>query len=145
MKKETLIAVFFGIVLGGVVAFFIIVKSKDIQLANNKAIAPKDSNINAVGQPLNASFQTLEVTSPADRIIVDKNSITISGKVEKNSLLVIQSATKDMTIVADKYDYSVDFPLSLGENVINVTAYPKDQSLKPQEKNFSIYYLDSQL
>lgn len=145
MKKETLIAVFFGIILGGVVAFLIIVKSKDIQLANNKAIAPKDNNINAVGQPLNVSFQTLEVSSPQDRVIVDKNSITIIGKVEKNSLLVIQSPIKDMVVVADKNDYSIDFPLSLGENAIKITAYPKDQTLKPQEKNLSVYYLDSQL
>lgn len=145
MKKETIIAIVFGIILGGVVAFFIIFKNKDFELTKNKAIAPKEILNEQVVAPSITTFQPLAIDSPADSIITDKNSVTITGKVEKGSLLVLQSPINDDVEVADKGNFAISFPLALGENSITVVAYPKNNNLRPQEKNLKVYYLDSQL
>ena len=60
MKKETIIAIFLGLLFGGIVAVFISFKSKDIELAKNKVIAPPKENIlspNLTG----TEIQTLEL------------------------------------------------------------------------------------
>lgn len=145
MKKETLIAIIFGIGLGGAVALFILIKGKDIELTKNKVISPKIANQEAVSKPLTTTFQMLEVTTPLDGAITDKNSITIAGKVQKGSLLVIQSPINDKVMEADQNNFQVDFPVALGENVIKIVAYPKDKTLRSQEKDIKVYYIDSEL
>lgn len=145
MKKETIIATIFGIALGGAVAVFIIFKSKDIELSKNKVIAPKETVSEKTVTDSNSSFQSLEIDSPTDGSVVDTNTITIKGRVEKESLLVIQSPIKDLVVKTDSNTFSLDFPLALGENTIKVVAYPKNQTLRQQEKNLKIYYLDSQI
>ncbi|MFZ6035010.1 MAG: hypothetical protein ACOYUB_02590 [Patescibacteria group bacterium] len=145
MKKETLIAIVFGIGLGGLVALFILIKGKDLEMTKNKVISPKISNRQDLVKPANLTFQSLDVTAPEDGIITDKNSITISGKAEKGSLLVIQSPIKDVTKVIENSDFKIDFPVALGENTIKIVAYPKNKTLRPQEKNLKVYFLDSEL
>lgn len=144
MKKETVIAVVFGLVLGGIVALFLLFKGKDIELARNKTIGGQGKEKQLLGKPLK-QIQALELTSPSDGMIVDKNSIILTGKMEKDSLLVIQSPIRDMTVRTTGNDFKIDFPLALGENVIKIVAYPKDKTVRPQEKDLKVYYLDSSL
>jgi hypothetical protein len=145
MKKETLIAVIFGIALGGVVALFILIKGKDFEMTKNKVISPKNANQETTDQPVQVAFQTLEITSPLDGAITDQNTITIAGKAQKGSLIVIQSPVSEEVFAADKNDFQLDIPVALGENVIKIVAYPKDKTVRSQEKNLKIYYLDSEL
>ena len=144
MKKETVIAIVFGLILGGIVAIAILFKGKDIELTKNKAIGPKGTEQALLGEPLKQT-QSLELTSPGDDTIVDKNSIVLTGKMEKGSLLVIQSPIRDTTVRLTGNDFKIDFPLALGENVIEIVAYPKDKTMRAQEKDLKVYYLDSEL
>lgn len=140
MKKESIIAILFGIALGAVVGLFLILQNKQNQLERAKTLTPKVTptpGINGLG-----NFQALEITSPQDRSIVSKNSVTIFGKTNKNSLLVIQSPLKELTLKNQEENFSFDFPLSLGENVIRIVAYPKDVKLRPEERELKIYYLE---
>lgn len=142
MKKETIIAVVFGIALGGVLGFFLINKNKEIQLVNNKVIAPT----NITGKPISTSpIQNLEVSSPEDGIVVDKATVKITGKTEANSLIIIQTPINDISLDTKKADFSLDLPLALGENVIKIVTYPSDKNQNSQEKDLKVYYLDSQL
>ncbi|PIQ72898.1 hypothetical protein COY13_04500 [Candidatus Roizmanbacteria bacterium CG_4_10_14_0_2_um_filter_36_35] len=144
MKKETIIAVFLGIAFGGILAFFLIVKNKEIQLNKNKVIAPTGANTQSAVKT-NISVTTLEVTEPNDGSIFDKNSVTIKGKVSKDSLIVLQSPIKDLVFKNEKEDFSIDFPLALGENVIKLVVYPSDKQSRTQEKDLKIYYLREEL
>ncbi len=143
MKKETVTAIIFGIVLGGIVAVFILVKNKQIQLAQNKTIKPQETMRVPTSSTVN--FKPLEITQPQDRGIVNKNTVTIKGSFTKNSLIIIQSPIKDNVFKNDQEDFSVDFPLALGENVIRITAYPSDKQLRTQEKEMRVYYFPDQL
>ncbi len=144
MKKETTIAVLFGIVLGGLLAVVIISKNKERQLEKTKAIAPV-ANISPASSQNNANYQTLEITSPSDGTIVNKGSVNIKGKADKDSLVIIQSPVKDLVLQVKDKDFSTDFPLAYGENVIKINVYPKGAQTRAQEKELRVYYLDEQL
>lgn len=143
MKKETVIAVILGVSFGVVVAFFMIFKTKNQESQKVKPITTA-VHISPTVVVKNVGVQPLEITQPESGIITATNSVTISGKAVKGSLMVIQSPIKTSTFTNDKETFSVAFPLAFGENVILISSYPKDAQGAPQEKELKIYYLDEQ-
>ena len=145
MKKETIIAVIFGIVMGGFLGFFLINKNKETQLIKNKVIAPSNVAGRLPSTSDTAMAQNLEISSPQDGVVVGNNSIKVSGKAEANSLIIIQTPVNDISFKNDKVDFSLDLPLALGENVIKIVVYPSSKNQNLQDKYLRVYYLDSQL
>lgn len=144
MKKETFIAIFLGVLFGGVLGFILIYKNKEIQINKNKTIAPTEKVIKN-SKKIEVNFQALKISEPNDFSITDKNSIFLKGKVTKNSLIVIQSPIKDIVYRNEKEDFQIDFPLALGENVIKIVVYPEDKQLNIQEKDLRVYYLKEEI
>lgn len=143
MKKETMVAVLFGTIFGAIFATVLLVENKELQLKKAKTIAPTIT----VGQSannLNKGFQVLEITEPQDSTIVNSNTITIKGKAEKNSLIIIQSPNKESVFKIEKEQFAVDFPLAFGENIIKIAVYPADSQARFGNKELKIYYLDEQ-
>ncbi len=141
MKKEVLIAIVCGVALGLVVAFVMVRQIREMEI--NKGGQIKTN----VGKTLRSDTpqdgQNLEITDPVTDAVVEKNLATIKGKAQKGSFLVFQSAAKDLIVKQDKgNDFSVNFPLIVGENIISVTMYPQDKQLRTQEKNIRIYFLE---
>ena len=144
MKKETSIAVIFGIVLGVVVAFFVIFKSKENQMNKNKPLNVS-SKITPTTKASNlAAIVPLQLTEPSDNAITNQKTIKIKGKVNKDSLIIFQSPINDLIVKNAKEEFSIDFPLALGENVIRITVYPKDKTLSSFQKELKVFYLDEQ-
>lgn len=144
MKKETVVAIVLGLLFGGVVAVFITLKSKDIELAKNKVIAPpkeKASSPNSSG----IKEQSLELSEPADRAIFENNTVHLKGMATKDSLIVVQSPIKDLIVTNKQEKFDLEFPLALGENSIKIVVYPKEKQFRPQEKFIKVYFIDSQL
>jgi len=144
MKKETMIAVFLGLLFGGILAIIISFKSKEIQLTKNKIISqPKDKNVspNLSG----AELQPLELIEPADKAIFESNTIHLKGTAEKDSLILIQSPIKDLAVRNSQEKFDIEFPLALGENSIKMVVYPKEKQFRPQEKFIKVYFIDSEL
>lgn len=144
MKKEGLIAIIFGIILGGILGLIILDKNRKQQLERSKTIAPQQKN-NLLTPKTMVNLQSLEITQPEDRIIVSESKIIIQGTAGKDSLIVIQSPIKDIIFKNDNSQFKINFPLSLGENVINITVYPKEPQFRSQEKQLRIYYLSEEL
>ncbi|MCL4374430.1 hypothetical protein M1523_01065 [Patescibacteria group bacterium] len=143
MKKETIIAVILGIGFGLAVAFFMITKTKQSDLQSKKAISV-DNKVSPTGSAPNKVGQALVVTSPKDNAVVSTDKIKIQGKTSRDALVVIQSPADDLVFTEKTDQFSVDFPLTLGENVIRVSVYPKDKTLPEQQKELRVYYLDEQ-
>ena len=144
MKKETIIAVFLGLLFGAVVAIFISLKSKDIELSTNKVIAPPKENVLSVNLT-GIEMQPLDISEPADRAIFEKNIIRFKGTAVKDSLIIIQSPIKDLVVKNTQGKFDLEFPLALGENSIKIAVYPKEKQFRPQEKFIKVYYIDSEL
>lgn len=144
MKKETVIAIFFGLLFGGVVAVFISLKSRDIELSKNKVIAPPKEKVLSVNLT-GTEMQPLVLTEPANDAIFEKNIIRFKGTAAKDSLIIIQSPIKDLIVKNTQEKFDLEFPLALGENSIKIVVYPKEKQFRPQEKFIKVYYIDSEL
>lgn len=142
MKKETIIAVFLGVLLG--LSFAVILIFNLRQSEPKKAGQIGQSNITPSPKTKTLEVRPLEVLSPTDTSIINKNSVIIKGKASKDSLIVIQSPIKDEVFKNEKEDFSVTFPLALGENVITIASYPKKAQANPQIKTLRVYFLDEQ-
>ena len=142
MKKETGIAIFFGVGLGILVALMVIFQSKEKQFSKSKPInnqtktaAPKIKIVN--------SSPFIEISFPLDKSVIGAKTVTIKGRANKNSLIVIQSPIKELVFKNNNDNFSQDFPLALGENVIVLTNYPADKNIPATHKQLRIYYLDT--
>lgn len=141
MKKETIIAIFLGIMFGIIVAMVMISKNKEKEMEKSKPITTNITSSPIITLPV-AKFQNFEIIEPKDGLIFNKKNIVIKGKAVAGSLIVIQSPIKEVVLKNIKEDFTVDFPLALGDNVIRVSVYPKDTQIRAQEKELHIYYLD---
>jgi len=139
-----MVAVFFGLLFGSIVAVFISFKSKDIELAKNKVIAPPKEKTSFPNTSV-IEQQPLVLNEPADRTIVENSVIRLKGSAAKNSLIVIQSPIKELIINNKLEKFDLEFPLALGENSIKIVVYPKEKQFRPQEKFMKIYFIDSKL
>ncbi len=140
MKRETLVAIVFGIVFGSCLAIFLLWQNRNSQFLKDKVIQPVSKTKSAsLNDELNGKL--LELSQPETGTIVNQKTVTIKGKAPVNALLVIQSPIKDMVLTNDKEDFSIDFPLAMGENAITVSAYTKGTQIKSQVKELKIYYL----
>ncbi len=144
MKKETVIAIFFGLLFGGIVAVFISLKSRDIELSKNKVIAPPKEKVLSVNLT-GTEIQPLVLIEPANDAIFEKNIIRFKGTAAKDSLIVIQSPIKDLIVKNTQEKFDLEFPLALGENSIKIVVYPKEKQFRPQEKFIKVYFIDSEL
>jgi len=141
MKKETLFAVVFGIGLGVILAVFFIMQSKENQLTKTKLINNPSKTVTPKLKMVTAPI--LEISEPTDNLIVSSNSINIKGKANKNALIVINSPIKDLVFKNEKEEFKINFPLALGENIIQLTVYPDDKLGSSINKTLQIYYLTS--
>ena len=141
MKKETVYAIMLGVVFGVVFSVFMIVKTKDNQLGKSKPIS-NEKKIIPVKDDVNVQTQAFKITQPQDMQIVNTKSITFKGIAEKEGTLILQSPITDVAIKTQTDSFSINVPLALGENVINITFYAKDSQGKGQQKEMRVYYLD---
>jgi hypothetical protein len=144
MKKETSVAIFLGLLFGAILAIFISMESKDLELSKNKVIAPPKEKTVTTNQ--NAfEMQPLELSEPVDNVIVTTNSIHFKGTAPKDSLIIIQSPLSETIIKNLKSKFDLEFPLAMGENSIKMVVYPKEKQFRPQEKFIKVYFIDSEL
>jgi uncharacterized membrane protein YciS (DUF1049 family) len=107
MKKETLIAVIFGVGLGILLALFFVLRSKENQLTKAKPISNLTKTITPKLKLIEAP--TLELTAPADKQVVASNTIKIQGKANKNALIIINSPIKELVFKNDKENLALIF------------------------------------
>lgn len=140
MKKETIIAVSFGIVLGLIVAVVMIFTTQKKQEAKVIPVV-QNNNITPVAEKQTEATPQLQISEPKNESITDQDTITIKGKTVAGSLIVVQSALGYEIIENEKSDFTIDFDLALGENKITVSVYPKDGNGAVQEQELLIYSL----
>jgi hypothetical protein len=142
MKKETVVAIIFGILFGSVFSFFFINSKKEqsqsTNLPANLATTIPEKKVTQI------STQNLEINMPENNSISDKKQVVIKGKAPKKSLMVIQSPIKDIIFENENESFTIDFPLAYGANQISIFSYPKNSPI-PMFKNLTIYYLENKL
>lgn len=138
MKKETILATVFGVLLGLIVAVILILvlrpSGKDRIEKTKSTLTPKISN--------NSNLMPLEIKEPSDRKISEDNTIKITGKAKKGSLIIIESPVSQEVLTNKQESFNIDFPLTRGENLITIRAYVDKTQTVPQIKTLKVYYLN---
>lgn len=145
MKKETVVAIILGIIFGVSVAFLAVVKARQVKIQTSKTIAPITAESLLSPKPNNgAQTDNFSISEPAENSITDSKTVTIKGMVTKDSLVIVESPSQVKVFKTNSDSFSTDFQLALGENIINIVMYPKDEKLATREKTLKVYYLDEQ-
>lgn len=144
MKKETYVAILLGIGLGIFAAIIMVVKTRENKIQKNLPVPTNTAKETPIAPINTADFQTFEISEPQNNAIVNKNSVSIKGKAPKDSLILIQSPIKDISIKNENEQFFVDMPLVFGENIIRIAVYAKNSQSNSREKELKIYYLDEQ-
>ena len=138
MKKETILATVFGVLLGLIVAVILILvlrpSGKERIERTKSTLTPKISR--------NSNLMPLEIKEPSDRKISEDNTIKITGKAKKGSLIIIESAVFQEVLINKQESFNIDFPLTRGENLITIRAYVDKTQTVPQIKTLKVYYLN---
>lgn len=142
MKKETIIAIVLGVVFGSGVALFLVFntskenQTKVIPVATTSGITP------VVAKNTTVTVKPFTLTEPEQNSVTNEESILIKGKASKGSLIIIQSPIEYVVKTLEKDEFSEEFPLALGENVIQISVYPKETKAGVQERTLIVYQLD---
>lgn len=121
----SIIAILTGLLVAGVGFYF---------YQSTKTITPQGPKTISVTSPSPAVDEKniLTLTTPIDEEVVDKKSITISGKTSKDAIVVISTSLSDEVVKpAQNGNFSTTVPIDDGENIIEVTAIlPNGQEQK---------------
>ncbi len=140
MKKETILATVFGVLLGLIVAliliFFLRPSGYEKIEQTKSTLTPKVVK--------NNNLVPLEIKEPSDRAISDKDTITISGTTKKGSLIIVESPISEKVLTNKSESFKLSFPLARGENLITIRAYVDRTQTVPQIKTLKVYYLNEE-
>jgi len=126
MKKDVVVAVVVGFILGAVVAVGFVNLPKLLQKGTQLAADVPSSKISPTISPTLTPSAGLIVTEPTNESIVAKNSVNIIGKTKANNTLVAVSDLDGVIKTAsDDGSFSIPFKLSEGGNKIYIASYDK--------------------
>lgn len=137
MKRETIIAIVFGILLGAGAGLVVLFQTNSSEEAKVIPIETDEKKIIAQAPAATTQAQ-LTIAEPQPGVIVTEDTVKIVGKAPINGLIIVQSPTTEQIFKNEKGEFAADVPLSLGENVINVSVYAGSST--PQEQVLRVYY-----
>lgn len=117
MRKEVLIAIILGLILGGLLVYGIYIAGK---ATNNGEIATQ-SNTPTPTEPETESLLT--INTPQDGDIFDTPTATISGQTTTGNALIIVTETEQLLPeLTSTGNFAVTIDLIKGGNLIEVSA-----------------------
>jgi hypothetical protein len=122
MKKEVLIAVVLGIIVGLVITFGMYTANTALQ---RKAQQIKDASPTPTptSELQNGQNSSIIVYGPEDNMLTDKDKVQLSGSTDPNAIVVIFVNDKETITTADgKGNFSAELSLVGGSNIITTIA-----------------------
>jgi hypothetical protein len=146
MKKDLIIAVILGFATGALVAA-ILLNLPYIYSFISKKTTNSPTSLFLTPPPHNTSISDtmiLDILEPLDDSITATKSVTLKGKTQKDTILIIENDI-NQDALASQSDGTFSFPLSLGlgNNEVIVTAY--NQNGDSISKTVNIVYQDEKL
>lgn len=140
MKKEVLVAVVLGVIVGLIITFGI--------YTANTALQRRSRQINAIPSPTptaeNSKQSSVIIYSPENDTLTDKDTIQLSGLTTPNAVVVIFVNDKPVVTTADpKGNFSADLSLVGGSNVVTIVA--TDENGKQSQEQRSVVYSTANL
>jgi cytoskeletal protein RodZ len=134
MKAERLIlsvvAIVVGLIAAGI-AFYLYQMTITVPPSKNQSLTIKSlKTATPTPTPNDENFLTVE--NPKDESVVDKKTVTISGKTTPKSTIVVSTENDDQVVTpASNGNYTLNEPIGSGTNVIQITSvFPNGEEQK---------------
>lgn len=120
MKKEVLIAIIIGFVLGLIITFGIWTANRALKAPPEEVEEPTP----VLSPSPTVSPLFLEITAPEDNSISEEEEVELSGKTVPEAVVVVLYLEGEKIIQADEEgNFSTEITLVGGANDVTVTAY----------------------
>jgi hypothetical protein len=124
MKKEIIIAIVIGFILGLIITFGVYTANKALK-EQKKPAASLPPTEEATPEPTRET--TLEISEPENNIVVKEDEITVSGTtLPKTPVAIIAEEFQGFAYSDNDGVFSLDVPLVSGANEIRVVSVPKE-------------------
>lgn len=127
MRKEVILAVIIGVLLGGIILY-------GINLANSSSkinLDDQDPNKNTQETPstVKTSENQISIIFPQGNSVVTDSQLTLKGSAKPNSSVAIITESDDIITTSDSTgNFSSLINLISGENLITITAVDENQA-----------------
>lgn len=148
MKKESIVAILIGFGLGLTAALAILVLPQKVTnlTLNIPFVTQRDKVPVRVDQDssvptITPTLEGLAISEPEDRLITQKNSISIRGTAAPNTIVVLLTTNNTDATTTDndgKYEFKVE--LLEGRNDLQIAVYPEGKD--PQTKSIRVYHME---
>lgn len=147
MKKDVIVAVVIGFVIGGTAALAITnIPSllKTAQKSRSEEIASTTSSPSPDVQKVQNGESQLTIEKPEHEKIAEEKVVTVSGKSKPGNIIIIDTDLESQTATAaDNGSFSGKITLGEGTNTLYVTSY--DASGEKNEKTITVFYTAEKL
>lgn len=135
MRKEVLIAIFLGFIIGLAISYGIYTANQALKKTKINQPSPSTS----LPSPLPSPTFSLIINEPENNIVLEENEATVSGQTEPEAIVAILAEDQEELLVADKQGFfSTRISLISGLNEIKIIAI--DKSGKKEEKIINIVH-----
>ncbi len=126
MRKEVILAVIIGVLLGGVILYGINIANNSVK--ENTAEETENSNTKATPTPSKTNNQ-ISIAIPLDNSVVTESAISLKGTTKANSNIAIISESDDILTTSDESgSFEATINLINGENLITITVVDDKQA-----------------
>lgn len=147
MKRDVIIAVVIGFVIGGTAALAITnipFLLKTAQKSRSEKIASTTSSPSPDVQKVQNSESQLTIEKPEHEKIAEEKVVTVSGKSKPGDIIIIDTDLESQTATTtDDGSFSGKVTLGEGTNTLYVTSY--DASGEKNEKTITVFYTAEKL
>jgi hypothetical protein len=136
MRKEVILAVIIGVILGGVILYGINLANSSSNLNSDETNQDGNGNQNTP-TATKKSENSVTVIFPQNNAVVTEAQLTLKGTAKANSNVAIITESDDILTVSDSAgNFSSPINLINGENMITVTAV--DEKLATTSASISV-------
>ncbi len=142
MRKEIIVAIAVGFIIGLIITFGIYTANRALkQKSQPTAELP---SVEEPPSPPPPPTPILEITEPGNNLVVKKNKVTVSGKADpKTTIAILAEDFEDLLVADEEGIFSLEVPLTGGANEIKVVAMNK--SGEKEEKIITIVYTTAKI
>lgn len=144
MKKEVLVAIIVGLILGLIITFGVYTANRSLNQLKANKVAQSDSTTSAPPPLTQDQEKTLEITSHESFDLLEESEITLSGVAWPDAVIALLTENQEYLTTADSDGiFSFNFELIKGYNEIQVIA--TDDTNETSSKNLVLTYSTAKL
>ena len=144
MKKEILIAIIIGFVLGLVITFGIWTANKSLKEGATQQEIAEEKESEITPTPTQQEKLPLTITSPENNALVNQEKLEIVGKTSPKAVVAISYEEGEKIMEADENgNFSVEITLVGGGNEISISAF--DTEGNEVNKSLNLVYSTAEI